>query len=150
MGPDGLGAAGRNIRQVVFIRGLDFRKPGKKKDAGQQQNPRGDAGIGNPKLLVRGFRPVFRVEEHPPDDRTQDPAHPVETLGDVDPHRGVFRIPQHGGVGIGDGFQKGQAHRDNADAQEKGPKGGDLRRGNEPEASDGDSQQTENDPALVT
>ena len=74
----------------------------------------------------------------------------VAGLREVDARRRILHRTENGGVGIRNRFEKGQAGGNDANAEEKGPEGSDLRRGDEPEAADRHHQQSGDDAAFVT
>jgi len=148
---------GRRCGMVVFIvlailvLSFDIRDRGKKEDDGQDENSHSDSCVGDPECLRTSAPPggVCAVEEQAAGDGAENPADTIAGLGGIDPRGGVAWGPQHGGVGVGNGFQKGQPGRHHAHAEEESPERGDLRRGNKPEASHGHQQQPGDDAAFI-
>ncbi len=136
MRPDGMRNVRRRVVEVIVVLHFNVRNIGKIEYDGENDDDNPDGGVRNPELLgARALASrVFGIKKHAASNRSEKQTDAVARLREIDAGRSVFNRPQNGRVRIGDGFEKGKTRGNDADTQQKCPKGRDLSRRNEPKS----------------
>ena len=88
---------------------------------------------------------VLGIEKQAAGNRPKHPADAVARLREIDAGGRVLPWTEHSRVWVGNGFKKGEAGRNQANPQQKGPKGRNMRRRDKPKAA----QATNRRPAMI-